>query len=300
MTSVSRWSTNVNGSWFSSHSKKLVSEDIHRFSFSVVVHTTRKGFQSLSILHDASMGKHPICHPSWRISAMTISLHDKLSSSPQEDESSISSDVSPLDSSKKMLSQNLASGKLISLVADSERSKILKKLSEANQHNRFLKRQLQIKEDALVEFKSDVAVMELEIQALVVLAEEIAKTGIPPGSRKINGKYIHSQLISRLEGVHRKLKAQLKDVEVVQSKEVHLHWNGMAETVQVMGSFDGWSRGESLSPEYTGSYTQFSATLMLRPGRYEVKFLVDGEWRLSAELPTTGEGMIENNLLIVE
>ncbi|MCL7025153.1 hypothetical protein MKW94_019150 [Papaver nudicaule] len=300
MTSVSRWSTNVRGSWFSVHPKKLVCEDIHRFSFNVVLHTTRRGFQSLSILDDASVGKHPTCHPSWRISAMTISLLDKLSSSSPEDDSSINGDFSPPDSSKKILSKNLASGKLISLVADSERSKLLKKLSEANQHNRFLKRQLQMKEDALVEFKSNLAVMELEIQALAMLAAEIAKTGIPPGSRKINGKYIHSQLISRLEDVHKKLKEQIKDVEVVQSKEVHLHWNGMAETVQVMGSFDGWSQGETLSPEYTGYYTQFSATLMLRPGRYEVKFLVDGEWRLSAELPTTGEGMVENNLLIVE
>lgn len=34
-----------------------------------------------------------------------------------------------------------------------------------------------------------------------------------------------------------------------------------------MGSFDGWSQGEHLSPEYDGSFTKFSATLMLRPGR---------------------------------
>ncbi|MCI30771.1 putative 5'-AMP-activated kinase-like protein, partial [Trifolium medium] len=54
-----------------------------------------------------------------------------------------------------------------------------------------------------------------------------------------------------------------------------------------MGSFDGWSQGEHLSPEYTGSYTRFSTTLMLRPGRYEVKFFVDGEWHLSPELPVT-------------
>lgn len=35
-----------------------------------------------------------------------------------------------------------------------------------------------------------------------------------------------------------------------------------------MGSFDGWSEGEHLSPEYTGSYTMFSTTLMLTPGRF--------------------------------
>lgn len=38
-------------------------------------------------------------------------------------------------------------------------------------------------------------------QALVSLAEEIARSGIPEGSRKINGKFIQSHLLSRLEGV---------------------------------------------------------------------------------------------------
>lgn len=37
------------------------------------------------------------------------------------------------------------------------------------------------------------------VQALVALADEITKAGIPEGSRKINGKYIHSHLISRLK-----------------------------------------------------------------------------------------------------
>lgn len=38
-------------------------------------------------------------------------------------------------------------------------------------------------------------------QALVSLAEEIAQSGIPEDSRKINGKFIQSHLLSRLEGV---------------------------------------------------------------------------------------------------
>jgi hypothetical protein len=42
-----------------------------------------------------------------------------------------------------------------------------------------------------------------------------------------------------------------------------------------MGSFDGWSQGEHLSPEYTGSYTRFSTTLMLRPGRYNFYQLIE-------------------------
>ncbi|XP_052196099.1 protein PTST, chloroplastic isoform X2 [Diospyros lotus] len=190
--------------------------------------------------------------------------------------------------------------RLKALLVDSERERLIKKLSEANQQNRFLKRQLYDKEGALVNFKSELAVTELEVQALVALAEEIAKYGIPEGSRKINGKYIQSHLHSRLEAVHEKLKEQIKDVEAAKSKEVHLFWRGMAESVQVMGTFDGWSQGEHLSAEYTGSFTEFSTTLMLRPGRYEIKFLVDGEWQLSPEFPTVGEGLTENNLLIVE
>lgn len=37
-------------------------------------------------------------------------------------------------------------------------------------------------------------------QALIGLAEEIANFDVPSGSRKINGKYILSHLLSRLEG----------------------------------------------------------------------------------------------------
>lgn len=186
------------------------------------------------------------------------------------------------------------------MLADSERAKLLKKLSEANQQNRFLKRQLQVKEDALIHFKTELAVVGQEIKALVALADEIAKAGIPDGSRKIKGKFIQSHLLSRLEAVQKKLQDQIKDVDAAESKEVPVFWIGMAESVQVMGSFDGWSHGEHLSPEYTGLYTKFSTTLLLRPGRYEIKFLVNGEWQISPEFPTVGEGLMENNLLVVE
>ncbi|CAH2079912.1 unnamed protein product [Thlaspi arvense] len=204
------------------------------------------------------------------------------------------------DSLDDSVSRPLTSDELKSLLIDNERSKLVKKLSEANQQNRFLKRQIKTQEDEITNIKSELAVMELEFQALVKLAEEIANLGIPEGSRKISGKYIQSHLLSRLEAVERKLKEQIKDVEAAQSKEVHVFWIGMAESVQVTGSFDGWSQPEDLSPEYTASFTKFSTTLILRPGRYEMKFLVDGEWQVSPEFPTSGEGMMENNVLLVE
>ena len=36
-----------------------------------------------------------------------------------------------------------------------------------------------------------------------------------------------------------------------------------------MGSFDGWTYGEQMSPETTGAYTRFACLLKLRPGRSE-------------------------------
>ncbi|XP_008457049.1 protein PTST, chloroplastic isoform X2 [Cucumis melo] len=203
-------------------------------------------------------------------------------------------------SGEELLAQPLSSEQLNALLADSERDRLVKKLSHANQQNRLLKRQLHVKDEDLVNCKTELAALDHEIQGLIKLAEEIAQSGIPERTRKINGKYIQSHLLTKLEAVHKKIVDQIKDVDLVQSKEVPLFWYGMAENVQVMGTFDGWSVGEDLSPEYTGAYSKFSTTLRLRPGRYEIKFLVDGEWQLSPEFPTVGEGLMENNLLVVE
>ncbi|KAJ8640141.1 hypothetical protein MRB53_016835 [Persea americana] len=221
----------------------------------------------------------------WRIFAMSIDLEEEPSLLSKGDNLSDNDEVNRNDSSEKFVSQHLDSHELKALLADSERSKLVKKLSEANQYNRFLKRQLQFNEDTLINFKSELAVLELELQTSVGLAEEVAKSGTYQGSRKINGKYVPSYLLSRLEAIHRRLKEQIKGIDAVKVRDVEFFWYGMAEIVQVMGSFDGWSHGEHMSPEYQGGFTKFSTVLKLRPGRYEIKFLVDGEWHLSPELP---------------
>ncbi|KAK6128547.1 hypothetical protein DH2020_037691 [Rehmannia glutinosa] len=250
-------------------------------------------------LNRVSIGKNPGHCGRLRVFCIPVSL-EKEFSAIQPKNLSEDEEFDSETSLEADLERPPSREELKALLADSERSKLIKKLSEANQHNRFLKRQLQVKEDDLVNFKGELAVIEFEIQALVSLAGEIANYNIPDGSRKINGKYIQSHLFLRLKAVQEKLEEQIKDVGAAQSQEVPLFWHGVAESVQVMGSFDGWSQGEHLSPEYTGSYTTFSTTLLLRPGRYEIKFLVDGEWHLSPEFPTVGEGLMQNNLLIVE
>ncbi|XWS30816.1 hypothetical protein CRYUN_Cryun23aG0022700 [Craigia yunnanensis] len=284
--------------WFSSNLRALDWENAHILPYTLTAWKLRTSYQRLAYLSLDSCRKQYMNRIVWKTHSMSVGLEE--SSSLQSEDSFNEDEHASEDSPEQLLAKPLSSDELKSLLADSERVKLTKKLSEANQHNRFLKRQLLIKEDALVNFKNELAVMELEIQALVSLAEEISKAGIPEGSRKINGKYIQTHLHTHLEAVLKKLKEQIKDVDAAQSKEVPLFWCGMAESVQVMGTFDGWSQGEHLSPEYTGSFTKFSTTLLLRPGRYEIKFLVDGEWQLSPEYPTVGEGLMKNNLLTVE
>lgn len=274
-------------------------ENIDGVRGNMASNNSRIGFHRMRKSFSVPNWKYSIPCASWKIFSSPENLEEQFSVAVSEKIADIGL-PNPEALPEEVPEQPLRSEDLKLLLADAERSKLLKKLSEANRYNRLLKRELQAKEDALVNFKSELSVTEREIEILARLAEEIAKSDISAGSRKINGRYIQSHLFSRLEAIREKLKEQIKGVEAIEAKEVPLSWIGVAESVQVMGSFDGWSQGEHLSPEYTGSYMNFSATLFLRPGRYEIKFLVDGDWRLSPELPTTGEGLTENNLLLVE
>ncbi|KAJ0962644.1 hypothetical protein J5N97_027766 [Dioscorea zingiberensis] len=239
-------------------------------------------------------------HSSWRAFAAYVGLDEEPSSLSQEGQLSDGDELAQKDdASDIVLPTKLGPDELKWLLADSERAKLIRKLSEANRYNRFLKRQLQTNDTALVNIEEKLAALALELEALVALAEEVANSGVQPGTRKINGKYIHSHLVSRLEAINERVKQGVTDADSVKVEEITLYWIGMAESVQVMGSFDGWSLGEEMSPEYSGDYARFSTTLKLRPGRYEIKFLIDGEWHLSPELPTVGEGLLKNNLLIV-
>ena len=99
-----------------------------------------------------------------------------------------------------------------------------------------------------------------------------------------------------------KLSDEASELRYVTKKTVPVSWAGVAQDVKLMGSFDGWAEGEQLSPnDVTGAFTEFSGELLLRPGVYEVKFLVDGRWRLAPEWPTSGSDPVKsNNILVIE
>jgi hypothetical protein len=82
------------------------------------------------------------------------------------------------------------------------------------------------------------------------------------------------------------------------ARAVPLEWIGIASEVRVMGDFDGWTAGVALNPadgeDSAGgggsTFCRFEGELRLRPGQYQVKLLVDGEWRLCGGWPEADDG----------
>ncbi|KAL5717007.1 hypothetical protein ACHQM5_010098 [Ranunculus cassubicifolius] len=95
-------------------------------------------------------------------------------------------------------------------------------------------------------------------------------------------------------------------------KEVEIDYWGEGETVEVTGSFNGWhhrikmdSQPLSVSSTLRPNTTEFrnsrlwSTVLWLYPGKYEIKFVVDGHWKTDPRRETMTKGSIHNNILRV-
>ncbi|XP_057509292.1 protein PTST homolog 2, chloroplastic-like [Actinidia eriantha] len=90
----------------------------------------------------------------------------------------------------------------------------------------------------------------------------------------------------RIDGGHRALQL-LRDACIV--------WPNSASEVLLAGSYDGWTTQRKMEKSSAGI---FSVCLKLYPGRYEIKFIVDGVWRTDPLRPIVHHGY-ENNLLII-
>ncbi|CAN6440329.1 unnamed protein product [Victoria cruziana] len=73
-------------------------------------------------------------------------------------------------------------------------------------------------------------------------------------------------------------------------------WPNSANDVLLAGSFDGWTSQRRMERTTSGI---FVINLKLYPGRYEIKFIVDGAWRTDPLRPVVNNNGYENNLLIV-
>ncbi|WIA09028.1 hypothetical protein OEZ85_008442 [Tetradesmus obliquus] len=171
-------------------------------------------------------------------------------------------------------------------------NKLSKKLGAANAHAQLLEDQLMsVNEDLMAAYEL-LKQIAMEFGTTSRLAQSTAAAvqfGVDPQDAldKI------SKLQERLSTLEQAVLEQRQEFGQRVVRQVPVEWIGVASEVKVMGDFDDWTRGHELSAEDVTSdsvYSRFEGTLMLRPGSYRVKFLVDGEWRLAADWPTEDDG----------
>jgi hypothetical protein len=111
-----------------------------------------------------------------------------------------------------------------------------------------------------------------------------------------------SKLTTRMQLLQQVLQEHVRTLHMVTAQPVPITYFGVGQEVKVMGSFDNWTNGVALSAEdiTDNVLTEFRGELMLIPGEYQLKLLVDGQWRLAADWPTVLSGDQTNNLLVVE
>ncbi|ONK65303.1 uncharacterized protein A4U43_C07F35740 [Asparagus officinalis] len=107
------------------------------------------------------------------------------------------------------------------------------------------------------------------------------------------GKMTHAIIEARNERKKR-LDASLKHLRLLRS--TCIIWRGFATEVHLAGSFDGWTSQKTMERSSSGMFTLH---LKLYPGRYEIKFIVDGVWMIDPLRPTVFNNSYENNLLII-
>ncbi|PKA48364.1 Sucrose nonfermenting 4-like protein [Apostasia shenzhenica] len=109
---------------------------------------------------------------------------------------------------------------------------------------------------------------------------------------KISFEATESQKI--IEEKQRRLDAAERVIYLLRS--VCIVWPNFASEVLLVGSFDGWTSQRRMGKS---SSNVFSLNLKLYPGRYEIKFVVDGIWTVDPLRPVVKNNGFENNLLIV-
>mmetsp|Transcript_23380 Transcript_23380/g.73183 ORF Transcript_23380/g.73183 Transcript_23380/m.73183 type:complete len:374 (-) Transcript_23380:97-1218(-) len=146
------------------------------------------------------------------------------------------------------------------------RTKYSEKLSTANRYNRFLEKTIEEKVEEVNGVYNEFMMVKAAVGALRsnILAVE---NDIKFGTDKSTACAKLESLLERVGSMEESLEERMKGIDAVRPRVVTVTWNGMAEDVMIMGSFDGWTRGESLSPDNEfGGGNNFTTELVLSPG----------------------------------
>ncbi|CAN1311324.1 Protein PTST homolog 2, chloroplastic [Linum perenne] len=148
-------------------------------------------------------------------------------------------------------------------------------------------------EDELLKFNDAWEFRETEITSQQAKLRSIrAKLVVLEGRRAlavIDAQRLISQKQKRITDV-RKAVQLLRTVNIV--------WpNNRASEVFLTGSFDEWATQRKMDKSSSGV---FSLHMKLYPGKYEMKFIVDGEWKVDPLRPIVNNNGFVNNLLVID
>jgi len=139
-----------------------------------------------------------------------------------------------------------------------------------------------------------------------VTLREAARRGRPIAqvSRRANGTRDYAALAIEVIAGGPELDAEA-DVEAFEpAREVVVHFRGTgAHDVRIAGDFNGWvpDKGVRSLIESQGGETVWTKILLLPPGRYQYRYVVDGEWREDPENPDAVSSQVggRNSVLVV-
>ncbi|EIE20631.1 hypothetical protein COCSUDRAFT_67158 [Coccomyxa subellipsoidea C-169] len=182
------------------------------------------------------------------------------------------------------------------------RNRLSKQLSERNRDLLFLEQRLDEREQASLEGPDLVAAaaalekLRKEAEAAKQLAEKSAAAhtyGVDRAADRKNATLV----LTRLTQLQNAFSTEIQALDARVPRQVPIAWFGVASEVRLMGSFDGWTRGVDLSADDISDsvFTRFEATVLLLPGEHQVKFLVDGNWRLAPHWPAVTNALGDTN-----
>lgn len=146
-------------------------------------------------------------------------------------------------------------------------SEELRQLSDATE---FQENEMMNAQDKLRSIRAKLAVLEGKMALAITDAQKVLE-----------------EKQKRIDNAHRALQLL---------RTTCILWANSGSEVLVTGSFDGWATQRKMEKSSSGIC---SLSLKLYPGQYEIKFIVDGLWKVDPLRPIVKHGAFENNLLIV-
>lgn len=178
------------------------------------------------------------------------------------------------------------------------RTRLNERVAKSNQFAKFVEKTLLERDEDLKSARRALVNASNEMETLREMVVEAKR-----GANAEETRRALDAVAARLERARTALRRDASITDEKCLREVPVSFQGNASDVRLMGSFDDWTRGAHLSPEWSGHgdgmTDTFTAVLSLAPGTYEVKFLVDGEWRTTDDWPCVGDGFERNMLLEV-